>query len=262
MIKFPTDYRVGELRGSQMAARECYVAMMEMEDQVQALSIEEHRTVTEPVEKLEEIPLDSSDPGRTTKIGTLANTTIRQELITFLRRNRDVFAWDHEDMPGIDPSVMVHRLNVSPAFPPIRQKKRVFAPERDRAIAEEVRKLQEASFIREVYYPDWLVNVVMVKKANGKWRMCVDFTDLNKACPKDSYPLPRVDILVDSTARHQLLSFMDAFSGYNQIRMHEVDQEKTSFVTSQGLFCYKVMPFGLKNAGATYQRLMNKMFAQ
>ena len=101
----------------------------------------------------------------------------------------------------------------------------------------------------------------MVKKASEKWQMCVDFTDLNKAYPKDSYPLPRVDVLVDSTAQHQLLSFMDASSGYNQIRMHEVDQEKTSFVTSQGLFCYKVMPFGLKNAGVTYQRLMNKMFA-
>ena len=262
MIKFPTDYGVGELHGSQMAARECYVAMMEMEDQVQALSIEEHQTKTEPVEKLEEITLDSSDPGRTTKIGTLANPTIRQELITFLRGNRDVFAWSHEDMPGIDPSVMVHRLNVSPDFPSIRQKKRVFALERDQAITEEVRKLQEASFIREVYYTDWLANVVMVKKASEKWRICVDFTNLNKACPKDSYPLPRVDVLVDSTARHQLLSFMDAFLGYNQIRMHEADQEKTFFVTSQGLFCYKVMPFGLKNAGATYQRLMNKMFAQ
>ena len=101
----------------------------------------------------------------------------------------------------------------------------------------------------------------MVKKANGNWRMCVDFTDLNRACPKDSYPLPRIDTLVDSTARHQLLSFMDAFSGYNQLRMDVSDQEKTSFVTSQGLFCYKVMPFGLKNAGATYQRLMNKLFA-
>ena len=137
----------------------------------------------------------------------------------------------------------------------------MFAPEQDQAIAEEVQKLQEASFIREVYYPDWLANVVMVKKASGKWRMCMGFTDLNKACPKDSYPLPRVNVLVDSTARHQLLSFMDAFSGYNQIRMHKADQEKTSFVTSQGLFCYKVMPFGLKNASATYQRLMNKMFA-
>ena len=101
----------------------------------------------------------------------------------------------------------------------------------------------------------------MVKKASEKWRICVDFTDLNKACPKDSYPLPRVDVLVNSTARHQLLSFMDTFSSYNQIRMHEDDQEKTSFVTSQGLFCYRVMPFGLKKAGATYQRLMNRMFA-
>ena len=128
----------------------------------------------------------------------------------------------------------------------------MFAHKRDKAIAKEVRKLLEADFIREVYYPDWLANIVMVKKANGKWRMCIDFMDLNKACPKDSYLLPRIDTLVDSTARHQLLSFMDAFLGYNQIKMEEFDQEKTSFVTSQGLFCYKVMPFGLKNAGVTY----------
>ena len=88
---------------------------------------------------------------------------------------------------------------------------------------EEVRKLEDAGFIRKVYYPDWLANVVMVKKANRKWRMCVDFTDLNKACLKDSYPLLQVDILVDSTARHQLLSFMDAFSGYNQIKLNEAN---------------------------------------
>ena len=112
-----------------------------------------------------------------------------------------------------------------------------------------------------MYYLDWLANVVMVKKVNGKWRMCVDFMDLNRACPKDNYPLPRIDTLVDLTTRHQLLSFMDTFSSYNQIKMEEADQEKTSFVTSQGLFCYKVMPFRLKNTGATYQRLMNKMFA-
>ena len=92
--------------------------------------------------------------------------------------------------------------------------------------------------------------------------MCVDFTDLNKACLEDSYPLPCSNFLMDSTVGHQLLSFMDTFSGYNQIRLDKEDQEKTSFVTSQGLFCYKVMPFGLKNIGATYQRLVNKMFAQ
>jgi hypothetical protein len=111
-----------------------------------------------------------------------------------------------------------------------------------------------------MFYLDWLANVVMVKKANGKWRMCVDFTDLNKACPKDSFPQPRIDQLGDLTAGHRLLTFMDAFSGYNQIMMDDADQEKTSFLTSKGFFCYKVMPFRLTNAGATYQRLMNKMF--
>ena len=117
-----------------------------------------------------------------------------------------------------------------------------------------------AGFIQEIYYPDWLTNVVLVKKANRKWRMCVNFTDLNKACPKDSFPLPRIDQLMDSTAGHKLLTFMNAFSGYNQIKMAKEDQEKTAFIMSQGLYCYKVMPFGLKNAGATYQRLVNKMF--
>ena len=148
-------------------------------------------------------------------MGTLASPMIHQNLAGFLRMNQDVFTWSHEDMPGIDPSVIMHRLNVNSASSPIRQKKWVFAQERDKAVAEEVRKLLEAGFIREVYYPDWLANVVMVKKSNGKWRMCVDFTDLNRACPKDSYPLPRIDTLVDSMARHELLSFMDAFSGYN-----------------------------------------------
>ena len=96
-------------------------------------------------------------------------------------------------MPGIDPSVITHRLNVCPSFKPVRQKKKVFAPKRDNAIKDEVQKLIMAKFIWEVYYPYWLAYVVMVKKANGKWRMCVDFTDLNKACPKDSYMLPRID---------------------------------------------------------------------
>ena len=208
--------------------------------------------MAELVEELEEVVLDESRLGRTTRMGTLASPMIRQDLAGFLRMNQDVFVWSHKDMPGIDPSIIVHRLNVNPASSPIRQKKRVFTQERDKAVAEEVRKLLEAGFIREVYYPDWLANVVMIKKNNGKWRMCVDFTDLNRACPKDSYPLPRIDTLVDSTTRHELLSFMDTFSGYNQIKMKEEDQEKTSFVTNQGLFCYKVMPFGLKNAGATY----------
>ena len=120
MIKFPTDYGVGELRGNQVAARECYVAMMEMDDHLQAMSIEKHQMTMEPVEKLEEVFLDDSNLERTTKIGTLAIPAIRQALTTFLKSNRDIFAWSHKDMPMINPSVMVHRLNVSPFFPPIR----------------------------------------------------------------------------------------------------------------------------------------------
>ena len=119
MIKFPTNYRVGELRGNQVAAHERYIVMMEMDDHLQAMNIEEHRAVTEPVEKLKEIVLNDSKPDQMTKIGTLTSPTIRQALMTFLRDNRDVFAWSHEDMPGIDPSIMVHRLNVLPSFPPI-----------------------------------------------------------------------------------------------------------------------------------------------
>ena len=97
---------------------------------------------------------------------------------------------------------------------------------------DEVNKLLVADFIHEVYYPDWLANVVLVKKVNGKWRMCVDFTDLNKTCPKDSFPLPKIDSLMDSTAGHKLLTFMDAFSRYNQIKILEEDHEKIAFITS------------------------------
>ena len=131
------------------------------------MCVGEQRALAELAEELEEVRLDDTWPERTTKIGILASWPVRQTITTFLRNNQDVFAWSHEDMPGIDPSVMVHKLNVSPSFPPIRQKKRVFTQERDKAITKEVQKLLEAGFIREVYYSNWLANVVMVKKANG-----------------------------------------------------------------------------------------------
>ena len=123
MIKFPTEYGIGELQGDQVAARECYIAMLEMEDHQQTMCIGEQRTTTEPVEELEEISLDESRPERTTRMGTLASPLICQDLAAFLRMNQDVFAWGHEDMPGINPSVIVHRLNVNLASSPIRQKK-------------------------------------------------------------------------------------------------------------------------------------------
>ena len=120
MIKFPTEYGIGKLRGDQVAARECYIAILEMEDHQQTMCIGEQRTIAEPVEELEEVMLDESRPGRTTRMGTLASPTVRQDLANFLRMNQDIFAWSHENMPGIDPSVIVHRLNVNPDFSPVR----------------------------------------------------------------------------------------------------------------------------------------------
>jgi hypothetical protein len=123
-----------------------------------------------------------------TRIGTTMPEAVRGSIVQFLRENADVFAWSHEDMTGISTEVMVHKLNVNPSMHPVKQKRRVFAPERNAAVMEEVDKLLTAGFIREVYYPEWLANVVMVKKSNGKWRMCVDFTDLNKASPRTAIP--------------------------------------------------------------------------
>ena len=118
-------------------------------------------------------------------------------------------------MPDISPKIIQHKLNVDPERKPVQQRRRAFAPERDQAVRDEVARLLSTGFIREVYYPDWLANVILVKKANGKWRMCVDFPNLNRACPKDSFPLPRIDQLVEFTVSHKLLTFMDASSGYN-----------------------------------------------
>ena len=230
-------------------ARECYQAILAAKEN--HTWVIKEKEVNE-MEALETVILAKGKTTKTTRIGTMLSPRMRTRLIQFLKENLDVFAWSHEDMPGISTEVMQHKLNVNPEKKPVQQRRRAFALERDQAVREEVTKLLTTGFIREVYYPDWLANVVLVKKANGKWRMCVDFTDLNKACPKDSFPLLRIDQPVDSTADHKLLTFMDAFSGYNQIKMAKEDQEKTAFITSQKLYCYKVMPFGLKNARATY----------
>ena len=264
MIKFPTISGVGMVRGDQHVARKCYSASMKQKtvDNIYLDELnmrDEVHTRPEPSEELESVSLDE-DPEHLAYIDSKLTKDLRNSLTNFLRQNKDVFAWKQADMGGIDPAVITHRLNVSPSFKPVKQKRRSFAPERQKAFNEEVEKLLQAGAIREVEYPEWLANVVLVKKASGKWRLCIDFTDVNRACPKDSFPLPRIDLIVYATAGHELLSFMDAFSGYNQISMDPVDQEKISFITGQGTYCYRVMPFGLKNAGATYQRLVNRMF--
>ncbi|XP_074378676.1 uncharacterized protein LOC141720227 [Apium graveolens] len=184
-----------------------------------------------PAKDIIEIPVDEKDPSKVLRIGYQLAPRLKEGLSIFLLENLDV-----------------------------RQKRRAVSGERAVALAVEVDRLLDVGLIRESFYPDWLANPVLVRKPNGKWRTCVDFTNLNKACPKDSFPLPRIDHLVDATTEHALLSFMDAYSRYNQIPMYGPDQEHTSFITDRGLYCYIGMPFGLINVGATYQRLVNKIF--
>ncbi|KAM2611831.1 hypothetical protein TB2_031882 [Malus domestica] len=169
-------------------------------------------------------------------------------------------------MLGISSDIICHRLSIDPKIKPVRQKRRSYDAERYEAIKAEVEKLKGTGFVREVNYPTWVANVVLVKKnptkesfmlQKGLWRMCVDYTNLNP-----SFPLPLIDRLIDSMAGCELLSFMDAYLGYNQILMNPPDQEHTALTTDRGLYCYKVMPFGLKNARTTYQRLVNSMFVE
>jgi hypothetical protein len=154
-----------------------------------------------------------------------------------------------------------HCLNVDPKATPKRQHLRRFTDDRRDAIKKELAKLVAASFIREVFHPEWLANPVIVRKKNSnEWRMCVDYTDLNKHCPKDPFGLPRIDQVIDSTAGCDLLCFLDCYSGYHHIAIKEEDQEKTAFITPFGAYCYTTMSFGLKNAGATYQRAIQACF--
>ena len=179
-------------------------------------------------------------------------------MIEFLRRNIDVFAWNAYEALGVDPEFICHHMKVNPLItlrkqPPWRPSK-----EHTEAVQEEVIKLKQARAIKELFYPEWLSNTVVVKKKSGKWRVCVDFTDLNKACPKDPFPMPKIDQLVDATVGHPRISFLDAFQVYHLLTLD--DQEKIAFVTPVGNYHYKIMPFGLKNAGSTYQKMMTRMF--
>lgn len=163
-----------------------------------------------------------------------------------------MFAWSHDDMPVIDPTISYYKLTIRKYVRSVKQKRRFFNQERYDAISAEVEKLLQVGFIRDVEYPKWVSNVVLMKMSNGKWRMCVDFIDLNKPYLNDCFPLPKNDQLVDSITVHSLLSFMVAFFGYNQIPIFDQDEEHTAFITNVGLYNYKVMPCGLKNSSAIY----------
>jgi hypothetical protein len=136
-----------------------------------------------------------------------------------------------------------------------KQRLRKMSDEKTEAAKAEVHRLLEANFIEPIAYPTWLANIVMVQNESSKWRMCIDFTSLNKACPKDNFPLPQIDKIVDSVAGCEVMSLLDCFSGYHQIYMKEEDKASTSFITPFGTYCFIRMPEGLKNVGSTFSCL-------
>ncbi|KAF8109077.1 hypothetical protein N665_0103s0032 [Sinapis alba] len=231
-LKFPgPDGQIRTLRGDQQAARDLLIATVKLQQSTSHI-----KSIAEPIQKIApraeeilEVSIDTTDPSKIVKVGANLLDNLQEEIIAFLKQNTLTFAWTKSYMKCIDPSIVTHELNVDPTFKPIRQKRRKLGPKRSKAVNEDVEQLLAAGSITE---------------NNGKWRVSVDFTDLNKACPKYSYPLPHIDHLVESIVGNELLTFMDAFSGYNQIMMHPDDQEKTSFITDRGTYCYKVMPFG------------------
>ncbi|XP_071909818.1 uncharacterized protein [Coffea arabica] len=204
------------------------------------------------VDELKEINLGTSDDPRPIYISSCMTPEEEKEYVDLLLEFRDVFAWNYSEMPGLDPRVAVHNLSVKRGTKPVKQTQRRFWPELIPLIENEINRLIETGFIREVKYPTWISSIVPMRKKNGQIRICVDFRDLNEACPKNDFPLPITELTVDATIGHEMLSFLDGSSGCNQIRMAPEDEELTAFRTPKGIYCYKVMPFGLKNAGATY----------
>ena len=189
-VKFPTENGVGKVKGNQVLAKEGYQAVLDAKKN-HTWMIEEKEE--DKVKALEIVELVEGKTAKMTRIRTTLSPVMRTRLVQFLKKNLDVFAWSHEDTSGISAEVIQHKLSVNLKMKPIQEKRRVFTPKWNQPVIDEVNKLLSAGFIQEVYYPEWLTNVVLAKKANGKWRMCMDFTDLNKAYPKDSFPLSRID---------------------------------------------------------------------
>ncbi|KAK1613314.1 hypothetical protein QYE76_036987 [Lolium multiflorum] len=203
------------------------------------------------------VDLKEGDATKQVSVGAGLDPKLESALVEFLGANMDIFAWQPSDMSGVPRELAEHYLNINPGAKPVKQAMRHFGDKKRRAIGMELVKLLEAGFVVEVIHTDWVANPVLVPKKNSEiLRRFIDYSGLNKQCPKDPLPLPRIDQIIDSTAGVELMCFINTSSGYHQIRMKKSDQKATLFITPFGTYCYVTMPFGLKNAGATYQRMM------
>ena len=198
--------------------------------------------------------LGSEEEKKVTYISSHLTQEQFNEVLAVVKRFKDCFAWDYTELPGLDKTLVEHRLPIKKEHIPHQQPPRKMANEVILKVKEEIKRLLQARFIRPARYVEWLSNIVPVLKKNGKLRVCIDFRNLNTATPKDEYPMPIANVLVDGVAGHKLLFFMDGHSCYNQIFIAEVDVHKTAFKCpgSIGTFEWVVMPFGLKNTGVTY----------
>ncbi|KAK2414316.1 hypothetical protein QL285_036920 [Trifolium repens] len=211
---------------------------------------------------LEEIDIGDGSAKRPTYISANISPDLKGKLVLLLKEFSDCFAWDYNEMPGLSREMVELKLPIKVGKKPVKQLPRRFAPDIMSKIKEEIERLLKSKFIRAARYVEWLANIVPVIKKNGTLRVCIDFRDLNNATPKDEYAMPVAEMLIDSAAGFEFLSMLDGYSGYNQIFIAEEDVSKTAFRCPGALGTYEwvVMPFGLKNAGATYQRAMNSMF--
>ncbi|GKA70690.1 reverse transcriptase domain-containing protein [Tanacetum coccineum] len=208
----------------------------------------------------EKVVIHDDHPDQTVTIGGNLSVKYRSGLIEILWKHADAFAWTPADMTRIPRFIAEHELRTYHHIEPRVQRKRSIAPDRRKVVKDEVAKWLKAGIVRKVRYPTWVANPVLVKKPDGSWRMCTDFKDVNKACPKDLYPLSEIDWKIESLMGFKYKCFLDAYKGYHQIQMTKKDEEKTAFHTDEGVFCYTKMPFGLKNSRATYQRLVDTIF--
>jgi hypothetical protein len=190
------------------------------------------------------VPLDPRVLDITICIGAEMSPEEQAELLQFLDKNSDVFTLSSSDSIGVNGDVIEHKLQVNMSTQPKKRKLCKMSDEKVEAAWAKVQRLLDADFIREVTYLEWLANVVMVRKKNGKWRLCMDFADLNKCCPKDDFPLAIIDQIVDSIASCEVMALLDYFLGYHQIWLRKEDKEKTSFITPFGKYCYMRMPEG------------------
>ena len=214
-------------------------------------------------EEVEELRLSEEEDSRTVKINKDLPDSLKQELLQLFKEYKDVFAWDHTELKGIDPRVCQHKIPLKMDARPVRMQRYRMNPNYAKRVKEEIDALLKAGFIAEVESSDCIFPIVVVPKKNGKLRICVDFRKLNEQTIKDPFPIPFTDTMLDQVAGYEMYSFVDGYSGYNQVSLAPEDREKTTFITEWGAFYYLVMPFGLCNAPATsFQRAMMAIFAE